>query len=148
LCNRHRCEEFAHQGCKVYATSRRIETIADFSNESIEKLALDVTSDESVHNALNFILEKEGRIDVVVNNAGVTAPGNSPSNRSGQYSTKFLFEGPLIDQSLKSVKRLFDTNTFAILRICKVAVPIMAKQQSGTIVNIGSIMGNMLVTLH
>ena len=90
LCNSRRCEEFARQGCKVYATSRRTETIADFSNESIEKLALDVTSDESVHNALNFILEREGRIDVVVNNAGVTAPGNLVSNRSGQYSTRFL----------------------------------------------------------
>ena len=55
------------------------------------------------------------------------------------------FEGPLIDQSLASVKQLFDTNTFAILRICKVAVPIMAKQKGCTIVNIGSIMGNMLV---
>jgi 1-acylglycerone phosphate reductase len=91
LCNRHiRCEEFARQGCKVYATSRRTETIADFSNESIEKLALDVTSDESVDKALNSILEKEGKIDVVVNNAGVSSPGNLFSNRSGQYSTKFL----------------------------------------------------------
>jgi NAD(P)-dependent dehydrogenase (short-subunit alcohol dehydrogenase family) len=69
------CEEFARQGCKVYATSRRVETIADFSHKSIEKLALDVTSDESVQNVLNFIVEKEGKIDVVVNNAGVSAPG-------------------------------------------------------------------------
>ena len=70
-----RCEEFAHQGCKVYATSRKIETIADFSDETIEKISLDVTSDESVQNALNHIVEKEGQIDVVVNNAGLMAPG-------------------------------------------------------------------------
>lgn len=70
----NRCEEFARQGCKVYATSRRVETIADFSNDSIEKLALDVTNDEKVQNALKFIVEKEGKIDVVVNNAGMSAP--------------------------------------------------------------------------
>jgi 1-acylglycerone phosphate reductase len=83
LCNCHRCEEFARHGCKVYATSRRTETIADFSNESIEKLALDVTSDESVHNVLNFILDKEGKIDVVVNNAGVSTPGIYSPSRNG-----------------------------------------------------------------
>jgi short-subunit dehydrogenase len=67
-------------------------------------------------------------------------------DRDSIQQNSFPFEGPLIDKSLESVKQLFDTNTFAILRICKVAVPIMAKQNSGTIVNIGSIMGNMLVT--
>jgi NADP-dependent 3-hydroxy acid dehydrogenase YdfG len=72
----YRCEEFARQGCKVYATSRRVDTIADFSNKSIEKLALDVTNDESVQTALNFILDREGKIDVVVNNAGMIAPGS------------------------------------------------------------------------
>ena len=70
-----RCEEFARQGCKVYATSRKIETIADFGDRTIEKMSLDVTSDESVRNALSHVVEKEGKIDVVVNNAGVIAPG-------------------------------------------------------------------------
>jgi 1-acylglycerone phosphate reductase len=55
------------------------------------------------------------------------------------------FAGPLIDQSLEHVKQLFDTNTFSVVRICKAVVPFMAKRKSGTIVNIGSIMGNMLV---
>jgi 1-acylglycerone phosphate reductase len=70
-----RCEEFARQGCKVYATSRKIESIADFGNTAIETIPLDVTSDESVENALKHIIEKEGKIDVVVNNAGLLAPG-------------------------------------------------------------------------
>lgn len=71
-----RCEEFARQGCKVYASSRKIETITNFEDKTIEKVSLDVTSDESVQNALNHIIEKEGKIDVVVNNAGLIAPGN------------------------------------------------------------------------
>jgi len=52
-----------------------VETIADFSSGSIEKLALDVTSEEDVQKVLGYIVEKEGRIDVVVNNAGIAAPG-------------------------------------------------------------------------
>ena len=70
-----RCEEFARQGCKVYASSRKIETIADFEDKTVKKISLDVTSDESVQNALKHIIEKEGKIDVVVNNAGLIAPG-------------------------------------------------------------------------
>ncbi|KAF8167694.1 oxidoreductase [Crassisporium funariophilum] len=119
------CEEFARQGCKVYATSRKTETIADFDDKSIERLPLDVTSDESVQKCLDRIVEKEGKIDVVVNNAGLIAAG------------------PLVEQSLEDVQKIFDTNAFAILRVCKAVVPIMAKRHFGTIVNIGSIVGEI-----
>jgi len=71
-----RCEEFARQGCKVYATSRRVETIADFDDSSVQKLALDVTSDESVQSVFNHIIEVEGKVDVVVNNAGLISAGS------------------------------------------------------------------------
>ena len=71
------CEEFASQGCKVYASSRSIQTIADFADSSIEKLALDVTSDVSVQTVLDTIVEKEGKIDIVVNNAGLISAGAS-----------------------------------------------------------------------
>ncbi|KAH9486548.1 Short-chain dehydrogenase cctT [Psilocybe cubensis] len=119
------CEEFALQGCKVYATSRNISKIADFSNENIEKLALDVNSDESITQVVKHILEADGKIDVVVNNAGVTSPG------------------PLVEVPIEQVKEVFETNTFAILRVCKAVVPVMAKRGSGTIVNIGSIVGEI-----
>lgn len=74
-----RAQEFAKQGCTVYATSRRVETIADFANPRIYKLALDVTSDENVQNVIQEIIRKEGKIDVVVNNAGVICPGRTRS---------------------------------------------------------------------
>ncbi|KAF8973621.1 oxidoreductase [Flammula alnicola] len=119
------CEEFARQGCKVYATSRKVETIADFKDETVEKLTLDVNSDESVSKVLEHIVEKEGKIDVVVNNAGVIAPG------------------PIVEQPIESVRQAFETNVFAILRVCRAVTPIMAKQKSGTIVNIGSIVGEI-----
>jgi NAD(P)-dependent dehydrogenase (short-subunit alcohol dehydrogenase family) len=66
----------------VYATSRRIETIAESSFPNVERLALDVTSDESVGKAIEHIIEKEGRLDVVVNNAGAIAAGASYELRS------------------------------------------------------------------
>lgn len=51
--------------------------------------------------------------------------------------------GPLVDQSLEDVKRVFDTNTYAILRTAKAVIPVMAKRHSGVIVNIGSIVGEL-----
>ncbi|KAF9527729.1 oxidoreductase [Crepidotus variabilis] len=122
------CEEFALQGCKVYASSRKIESIKDFSTPSlfpVEKVSIDVTSDESIRAALDLIMEKEGQIDVVVNNAGAICPG------------------PIVEQSIDAVRRTFETNTFGILRMTNLVVPLMARRKSGTIVNIGSIVGEI-----
>ncbi|KAF8894358.1 oxidoreductase [Gymnopilus junonius] len=122
------CEEFASKGCKVYATARNISKIDDFPETlpvQVEKLELDVNNEESIKKALAYIEEKEGRIDVLVNNAGVSAPG------------------PLVEVPIDQVKNVFETNTFAILRMCRAVVPIMSKHKSGTIVNIGSIVGEV-----
>lgn len=62
-----RCEEFAERGCKVYATSRNVDTMKGF-REGIEQLALDVTSDEEVQKVVDHIVKVEGRIDIAVNN--------------------------------------------------------------------------------
>ena len=70
-----RCQEFAKQGCKVYATARRPESMDALTNPNIEKLVLDVTNDEDVHRVLGQIVEKEHKIDVVVNNAGLSIIG-------------------------------------------------------------------------
>lgn len=60
----------------MYATSRRAETIGEFApGAKVERLALDVNSDDSVAEVLKIITEKEGKIDVVVNNAGLVSPG-------------------------------------------------------------------------
>lgn len=119
------CNEFARRGCKVYATSRKVETIGDFSYDHVVKLALDVTDDEAVEQVVKHIVEVEGRIDILVNNAG------------------FFYAGPLIDQTLENVKANFDTNTFGIIRMAKAVIPVMAKRRSGLIVNMGSIVGEI-----
>jgi NADP-dependent 3-hydroxy acid dehydrogenase YdfG len=72
----NRCERFAEQGCTVYATSRRLETMDGFKHP-VEKRAMDVTSDNDVKIVVQSILEEQGKIDIVVNNAGVIAIGSS-----------------------------------------------------------------------
>ena len=70
-----RCEEFAKRGCIVYATSRKVETMEGLSHPSIRKIALDVTSDESVQSAIEQVLSNEGKIDILGNNAAVACFG-------------------------------------------------------------------------
>jgi len=78
----HSCEAFSRRGCKVYATSRNLDTIGDFQDPDIQKLSLDVTSDDAVQHVVEAIVEREGRIDVVVNNAGTMCPGVADSANS------------------------------------------------------------------
>lgn len=66
-----RCEEFAARHCTVYATSRRVETIGEFKHSEVHKLPLDVNNDGDVQEVVDTIIRKEGRIDVLVNNAGI-----------------------------------------------------------------------------
>ncbi|GJE86192.1 SDR family oxidoreductase [Phanerochaete sordida] len=117
------CEEYARRGCKVYATARRLEAMEGFAHPAIEKLSLDVTSDENVQDVVKTIIEREGRIDMVVNNAGANCAG------------------AIIDVPLDSVQRTFDANFLSVLRVCKAVFPHMAARRSGTIVNVGSIVG-------
>ncbi|EIW65337.1 oxidoreductase [Trametes versicolor FP-101664 SS1] len=115
------CEEYAAQGCKVYATARRLEAMGGFTHNTVERLVLDVMSDDNVQDVVRTILEKEGRIDVLVNNAGV------------------LCTGPTIDVPMDEIQRAYDANVFSIIRMCRAVIPHMASRKSGTVVNISSV---------
>ncbi|KAJ3760556.1 oxidoreductase [Lentinula raphanica] len=118
------CAEFAAQGCQVYATARNPAKMDGFSHPRIAKLPLDVTSDEDIRRVVDEIIVKEGKIDIVVNNAGSGAAG------------------ALLDQNMDAVRQAFDINTFSILRVCRTVLPVMAKRQTGLFVNIGSVVGD------
>ena len=107
-------------GYRVFGTYRRPPATR---SPGIEYLACDVTSDESVKAAVGEVLSKTGRIDLLVNNAGVG-----------------LFAGAE-ESSLEQAKSLFDVNLFGVIRMTKAVLPAMRQQGSGRIVNISSVMG-------
>jgi len=106
-------------GYRVFGTSRRVRG----TKPGIEYLACDVTSDESVQAAVDEVLSRGGRIDLLVNNAGVGLVGAAE------------------ESSLEQAKSLFDVNLFGVLRMTKAVLPAMRKQGAGRIVNISSVMG-------
>lgn len=116
-------ELLAKSGYRVYGTSRRGTGVRD---SSFEMLPLDVTSDESVATAVQRLIELEGRVDLLVNNAGF---GVAPAAAE--------------ESSLDQAKAIFDTNFFGIVRMTRAVVPHMRGQGSGRIINIGSALGFM-----
>jgi short-subunit dehydrogenase len=114
-------ERLAMAGYKVYGTSRRA---ANGRQRSFELLPLDVTSDESVVAIVKEVVHLEGRIDLLVNNAGF---GVAPAGAE--------------ESSIKQAKSMFDTNFFGIVRMTRAVVPHMRRQGAGRIINIGSVLG-------
>jgi NAD(P)-dependent dehydrogenase (short-subunit alcohol dehydrogenase family) len=113
-------ERLAAAGYKVYGTSRQ----AQANKRSFTMLALDVTSDESVAAAVSELIRREGRVNLLVNNAGLSvAPAGAE------------------ESSLDQARAIFDTNFFGLVRMTRAVVPHMRAQGSGRILNIGSVLG-------
>ncbi|HET8852418.1 MAG TPA: SDR family NAD(P)-dependent oxidoreductase [Ktedonobacteraceae bacterium] len=108
------------QGFLVFGTSR-----APAHNEAFnfELLALDVDSEASVQTCVQTILERTGRIDLLVNNAG------------------FAQGGALEENSLEDARAQFDTNVFGVLRMLKAVLPVMRQRGSGQIITVSSLLG-------
>ena len=120
---------FVRKGDTVYASMRNTSKAAplDEAREK-EKLALhvvqlDVTEEESVRKAVQQVLGDAGRIDVLVNNAGISA------------------HGPIEETDDDETKEIFETNFFGALRVMRAVAPKMREQRSGTIVNVSSLAG-------
>lgn len=111
----------AAAGYQVYGTSR---SGLPSGNQNFAMLPLDVTSDESVEAAISELIRREGRIDLLVNNAGFgVAPGGAE------------------ESSIMQAKAIFETNFFGIIRMTRAVVPHMRRQGQGRIINIGSVLG-------
>jgi NAD(P)-dependent dehydrogenase (short-subunit alcohol dehydrogenase family) len=107
-------------GYRVFGTYRRPPVTRA---PDIEYLACDVTSDESVQSAVGQVLADAGRIDLLVNNAGVGLVAGAE------------------ESSVDQAKALFDVNLFGVFRLTNAVLPTMRRQGSGRIVNISSVMG-------
>jgi NAD(P)-dependent dehydrogenase (short-subunit alcohol dehydrogenase family) len=123
----------ARRGYTVWATMRNLEKASELRKiiESerlpIELAQLDVCDDSSVKEAVTQILQKSGRIDVLVNNAG------------------YGLRGAIEEVSLDEWKRQFETNFFGVIRVTQAVLPQMRAQRSGAIVNISSVLGRMAI---
>lgn len=115
-------EYLSEKKFKVYGTSRNPSNI---SGLSFELVPLDVTKKETISSAIGYIFQKEGRIDVLINNAGVG------------------ITGPIEETPEEEIKKAFDTNYFGPLNVTKAVLPIMREQGGGLIINITSIAGYM-----
>ncbi|WP_179476076.1 oxidoreductase [Mycolicibacterium vinylchloridicum] len=110
-------------GYQVVGTSRNAAGLAD--EQGLSFAPLDVTRDGSVAAAVDAVIARFGRIDVLVNNAGMGLTGASEEN------------------SITQSQRLFDINVFGVMRMTNAVLPHMRKQGGGRIVNISSIFGLM-----
>lgn len=115
--------EFLHQkGFVVYGTSRNPEKVA---NAVFPLIALEVRNQDSIQAAVAKVISISGRLDILINNAGVG------------------ITGPLEEIPLAEIKANFDTNFFGPIAVMQAVLPQMRAQQSGLIINISSIAGYM-----
>lgn len=115
--------EFLHQkGFVVYGTSRNPEKI---SNSIFPLVALDVRDKQSIVNCVAEVIQKSGRLDIVINNAGVG------------------ITGPIEEIPTEEIRNNFETNLFGPIEVMKAVLPQMRAQKSGLIINITSIAGYM-----
>ncbi|MBM3945044.1 MAG: SDR family oxidoreductase, partial [SAR202 cluster bacterium] len=121
----------AAKGCTVIGTSRSRERLVDIEQQAAAKnlaittVVLDVNSDEGVAAVVPGLLEKFGRIDVLVNNAG------------------YGLWGPLQTLTSDEVRAQFETNLLGPFRMANAVLPAMVERRSGTIINVSSVAGRV-----
>ncbi|EJL83693.1 short-chain dehydrogenase of unknown substrate specificity [Polaromonas sp. CF318] len=114
-------EKFTKRGCHVFGTVRGITTAKPLPG--VELIEMDVRDDASVQRAIQSIVLQAGRIDVLVNNAGMNMIGAVEETTTSEAAS------------------LFDTNVFGLLRTTQAALPHMRAQRHGRIVNVSSVLG-------
>lgn len=125
----------AEAGYRVYATSRKLVDMeqvvqeAEESKLSMHARTLDVTKQDSIDAVIAEIERAEGRLDVLVNNAG------------------YALIGSVEDLPMEDVRKQYDVNVFGLLAVFKAGVPLMRQSGGGTIVNISSVAGRVSAPL-
>ena len=119
----------AKQGHKVYAAARRVEKMEPLKAEGVVPIHMDVTDEQSMADGVQTILDAEGCLDVLVNNAG------------------YGYFGPVENVLMKEARRQLEVNVFGLARLCQLVLPTMRKQGSGRIINLSSIAGRVVVSM-
>ena len=115
----------ARKGHRVYGAARRVERMEPLRAEGVIPLRMDITDETSVEETVHTVLEAEGRIDVLVNNAGY-----------GSF-------GAIENVPLEEARRQMEVNVFGLASLTRSVLPAMRGQGSGRIINIASVAGKM-----
>lgn len=116
-------EKLLEKGCIVYAAARREERMLPLKEKGAHILKMDVTDEASISVGLAKIISEQGRIDVLVNNAG------------------YGYFGPLEMVPLEEARRQFEVNVFGLASLCQKVLPLMRERRKGRIVNVASMAG-------
>ena len=117
----------ARQGHRVYAAARRVERMEPLKELGVVPLRMDVTDEASMEAGVRMVLEAEGRIDVLVNNAG------------------YGYFGAIENVPMEEARRQQEVNVFGLARLCQLVLPSMREQGSGRIVNTASVAGKTVL---
>ena len=115
----------AEQGHRVYGAARRVQKIEELASYGVQALPLDITDEASIIACVKTIIDREGRIDVLINNAG------------------YGYFGAIEDVPMSDAKHQFEVNIFGLARMTQEVLPYMRKQHSGRIVNLASVAGHV-----
>ena len=118
-------QTLARQGHRVWAAARRVELMEPLKNEGVHVLKMDVTDETSMQHGVETVIQAEGRIDVLVNNAG------------------YGYFGAIENVPMTDARRQLEVNVFGLARLTQLVLPYMRKQGSGRIINTSSIAGKM-----
>ncbi len=131
----------AANGYVVYIGSRKLENgenAAAEIGENAKAIQLDVTRQESIDAAIERIGNDYGRLDLLVNNAGISHGGTSPKSPAELMST-----GRAVNVSLDEVRTVWETNVFGVIAMTQAALPLLRKSSAARIVNVSSGLGSL-----
>ena len=117
------------EGHKVYPVARRIENMKDLGQLGAFPIQMDVTNETDIQNVIDIIIEKEGKIDVLWNNAG------------------YAVYGSIEETPIEEARRQFEVNLFGLASLTQKVIPYMRKSNKGLIINTSSIGGRIYTPL-
>ena len=117
----------AEQGHKVYAAARRTELMEPLRERGVTILKMDVTDEASMQDGVRKVIETEGRIDTLINNAG------------------YGYFGAVENVSMEEARRQLEVNVFGLARLCQFVLPMMREWGRGRIINTASVAGKAVL---
>jgi len=121
-------QRLSQAGYSVVASARHVETMEGL--DVALKLELDVTQPESINTAVACVIERFGRLDALVNNAG------------------YALRGAVEETPVEQVQKMFDVNLFGVMRLIQAVAPHMRQQKAGRIINISSVVGKLVTPVN